>query len=143
MNIENVDGVNITKKENHIDWYKISLILGCLSLLISSIVMIVYKTFDNAVAITVLLGFLVLTSNYFVYIGMEKPAKDERLRKIGTISATYSWYITLAFICNYMVLSFYMGREFNAIELFGLVIFIMISTMLIINTYLTYKGDVE
>jgi arginine exporter protein ArgO len=72
---------------------------------------------------------------------MDNP-KDERLMKLGTTSATWSWFTTLGFICFLLFSGFYSNRQFQPTEIFGLVIFVMVSTMLVTNTYFNLKGDV-
>jgi uncharacterized membrane protein YkgB len=74
---------------------------------------------------------------------MDKKAQDERLRKIGTYATTYSWYITLVFV-SFLVLTMYWGQNIhNPIELMGVTIFVMTSTMLVANTILGRKGDID
>ncbi|MBM4240450.1 MAG: hypothetical protein FJ150_02040 [Euryarchaeota archaeon] len=125
-----------------IDPYRVSMWLGSAILIILAVYMIIWKTVDDFIAIMVLVGILIIVVNFLSYIGMEKP-KDERLKKIGTLAATYSWYITLAFMCFLLFSGYYSHRVFKPAELFGLVIFVMISTMLVINECLNLKGDVE
>jgi NADH:ubiquinone oxidoreductase subunit 6 (subunit J) len=134
----------MTKNRNRTeDWYKISMWLASAALIIAGLVMIIWKTIDEALVITVLLGAIVIMFNFFQYLGMEKKSRDERIRKIGTLAATYSWYTTLVFMCFLLFSGYYAHRDFKVAELFGLVIFVMVSTMLIINSALNLKGDIE
>jgi len=116
--------------------------IGSAILLVCAVYMIIWKTFNDIIAIEVLIGAMVIIISFFSYIGMEKPA-DERLIKVGTMSATWSWYITLMFMCFLLFSGFYTPRQFQPAELFGLVIFVMVSTMIVLNTYFNRKGDVE
>ena len=116
--------------------------IGSAILLISAVYMIILKTLNDYITIAVLLGALIIITSFFSYIGMYNP-KDERLLKIGTTSATWSWFTTLGFICFLLFSGFYSNRQFQPTELFGLVIFVMVSTMLVANTYYNLKGDVE
>jgi len=116
--------------------------IGSAMLLVSSVYLIIWKTFNDTIAITVLIGAMMFIISFFFYIGMERP-KDERLIKVGTMSATWSWYITLMFMCFLLFSGFYTPRQFQPAELFGLVIFVMVSTMLVLNTYFNRKGDLE
>jgi NADH:ubiquinone oxidoreductase subunit 6 (subunit J) len=111
-------------------------------LIVPAVYMIIWKTFNDIIAIAVVLGALIIIISFFSYIGMDKPA-DERLMKVGTMSATWSWYITLMFMCFLLFSGFYTPRQFQPAELFGLVIFVMVSSMLVLNTYFNRKGDVE
>ncbi|MTK64311.1 MAG: hypothetical protein F8N15_07295 [Methanobacterium sp.] len=98
---------------------------------------------NDLTAIGLLFGIIIYVGSFFAYIGMEKTAKDERLRKIGTMAATWSWYITLIFLCFLMVSMQWAGRIHDPVELMGLVIFVMVTTMLISNTILSRIGDIE
>jgi hypothetical protein len=129
----------------HIDPYKLNrglIWIGSIILLICAVYMIILKTINDYIAISILLGSLIIITSFFSYIGMDNP-KDERLMKLGTASATWSWFTTLGFICFLLFSGFYSNRQFQPTELFGLVIFVMISTMLVVNTYFNLKGDVE
>jgi uncharacterized membrane protein YecN with MAPEG domain len=135
-----------TKPTHKIDkQYKASKALmwiGSALLLVPAVYMIIRKTFNDIIVITVFLGAMFIIISFFSYIGMDKPA-DERLMKVGTMSATWSWYITLMFMCFLLFSGFYTPRQFQPAELFGLVIFVMVSSMLVLNTYFNRKGDVE
>lgn len=123
--------------------YRVSLWLGSAALVIAGIALIIWKSMDDVLAIVVLSGILVLLSNFFAYIGMEKPLKDERVKKIGTVSATYSWFITLAFMGFLLISGYWSHRVFTPEELFGLIFVVMLLSMLVINAYLGGKADVE
>ncbi len=123
--------------------YNASLWLASAALAISGIVLVIWKTFNDVIVIVVFIGILVLVSSLFLYLGMEKPLKDERTRKIGTLAATYSWLVTLAFMCFLMVTGYWSHRVFAPEELFGLIMFVMVVSMLAINAYLGRREDVE
>jgi L-asparagine transporter-like permease len=140
---------NKTKKNDKVskgssyDLYNVSIWLGSAALIVDSLVLIIWKTMDDAVAIGLLLGIMVYIANFFAYIGMDETARDERLRKIGTYAATYSWYITLVFVV-FLVITMYWGQNIhNPVELMGVTILVMVSTMLIANTVLSRKGDID
>jgi amino acid transporter len=127
------------------DQYKTSMglmWLGSAILLVCAVYMVILKTLNDVVAISVLIGAIIIITSFFSYIGMDR-LKDERLMKIGTKSATWSWFTTLGFICFLLFTGFYSNRQFQPSELFGLVIFVMVITMLIVNTYFNRKGDLE
>lgn len=123
--------------------YRLGFIIGSFILIVDSLYFMAYKTINDLTAIGLLFGIIIYVGNFFAYIGMEKTAKDERLRKIGTMAATWSWYITLVFLCFLMVSMQWAGRIHDPIELMGLVIFVMVTTMLISNTILSRIGDIE
>lgn len=143
IGIKDQEKRNKYEKGDEIDLYKISMWLTSAALIISGIVLIIWKTIDDTIAIVVLLSIIILSTNFFQSIGMEKPAKDERIRKIGTAAATYSWYGTLSFISFLLVFSYWGGREYNAAEAFGVTILTMVSTMVVANAILSRKGDIE
>ncbi len=123
--------------------YNVSLWLGSAALVISGVALIIWKTFNDIIVTVAFAGILVLVSGLFYYLGMEKPVKDERTRKIGTLAATYSWLVTLAFMCFLMVTGYWSHRVFAPEELFGLIMFVMVVSMLAINAYLGRREDVE
>lgn len=131
------------KWKDGLSLYKFSMWLASAALAMIAIVLIVWKTIDDTIVLITLLAILVLISNFFVYIGMEKPMKDERTRKIGTMAATYAWYVTLAFTCFIMIYGYYTGRSFSGPEVFGIVIFTSVISVLAFNVYFGHIGDVE
>lgn len=124
------------------DSYTVSMWVGAIDLIICSLFMIIYKYIDITIAVMVLIGIMAIMSNFFSYIGMSKPI-DERLKKIGTLSATYSWYISLVFICFFVYSSYYSNLERTVAEMMGVIIFIMVVSMMIINTFLRWNGDMK
>ena len=123
--------------------YNVSIWLGSAALMVSGLVMMATKTMSDLLAVILLLGITAYMANFFTYVGMDKKAQDERLRKIGTFATTYSWYITLMFI-SFLVINMYWAQNIhNPIELMGVTIFVMTSTMLIANTILNRKGDID
>lgn len=131
------------KSDRDHDMYKISIWLGSAILLVDSFYLMVTKSMNDFAAIGLLLGILIYVSSFFASIGMEKTAKDERLRKIGTLAATWSWYITLVFASFLIVSMYWAQRIHDPIELMGLTIFVMVSTMLVANTILSRIGDID
>jgi L-asparagine transporter-like permease len=109
----------------------------------SGLMMMATKAMSDLLAVILLLGLIAFMTNFFTYVGMDEKAKDERLRKIGTFATTYSWYITLMFI-SFLVITMYWAQNIhNPIELMGVTIFVMTTTMLIANTILNRKGDID
>ncbi|MGB9936309.1 MAG: hypothetical protein ACPK7O_01175 [Methanobacterium sp.] len=128
---------------NNYDVYKIGIWLGSGLLMANSLYLIVYKVMNDFIVMGLLLGIIIYLGSFFAYLGMEKTAKDERLRKIGTLAATWSWYITLIFISFLVVNMYWAQRIHDPIELMGLIIFVMVTTMLVANTILSRRGDIE
>jgi hypothetical protein len=139
---ENKDKHSNLNKSNY-DVQNISIWLGSAALMLSGLIMMVTKTMSDILVVIILLGATAYLTNFFIYVGMDKKAQDERLRKIGTFATTYSWYITLMFI-SFLVINMYWAQNIhNPIELMGVTIFVMTSTMLIANTILNRKGDID
>lgn len=128
--------------KNNSDSYSVSMWLGSIILIVCGLFMMIYKYVDLTIAVMVLGGILLISSNFFAYIGTSKP-QDERLRKIGTLSATYSWYITLSFICFFIFTGYVAQRERKTAEILGVIILIMVISMVLSNTLLRLRGDVE
>lgn len=133
---------NLNESKNY-NVQNISIWLGSAALMFSGLIMMVTKTMSDLLVVIILLGATAYLTNFFIYVGMDKKAQDERLRKIGTFATTYSWYITLMFI-SFLVINMYWAQNIhNPIELMGVTIFVMTSTMLIANTILNRKGDID
>ncbi len=135
--------VEIKKPKREYDMYKISIWFGSAILLVCSFYLMATKIMNDIIAIGLLLGVIIYVSSFFAFIGMGETAKDERLRKIGTLAATWSWYITLVFLAFLVISMFWAGRIHDPIELMGLTIFVMVLTMLISNTILSRIGDID
>lgn len=133
----------ISKDGSSYDLYNVSIWLGSAVLIVDSLILIIWKTMDDFAAIGLLLGIMVYMANFFAYIGMDETARDERLRKIGTYAATYSWYITLVFVVFLVISMYWAQRMHDPVELLGVTIFVMVTTMLIANTILSRKGDID
>ena len=123
--------------------YKISIWLGSAILIVTSLYLMANKTMNDFTAIGLLIGMTMYIVSFFAYIGMDKTTQDERLRKIGTLAVTWSWYITLVFVGFLVVSMYWAERIHDPIELMGLTIFVMVSTMLVANTILSRKGDID
>ena len=121
----------------------VSIWLGSAALMFSGLTLMITKTMSDLLSVILLLGIMALMTNFFTYVGMDKKAQDERLRKIGTFATTYSWYITLVFV-SFLVINMYWAQNIhNPLELMGVTIFVMTSPMLIANTILSRKGDID
>lgn len=127
----------------HFNPYNVSIWLGSAALMLSGLIMMATKSMNDLLAVILLLGIMALMTNFFTYVGMDKKAQDERLRKIGTFATTYSWYITLVFVSFLVITMYWANKIHNPIELMGVIIFVMTSTMLIANTILSRKGDID
>ncbi len=98
---------------------------------------------DDFVVIGLLLGIMFYVISFFAYIGIDETVKDERLRKIGTLAATWSWYITLGFVAFLVISMYWAERIRDPVELMGVTIFVMVTSMLVANIILSRKGDIE
>lgn len=128
--------------ENY-NWYNISTWFGSGALMASGLIMMVTKTMSDLLTVLMILGIMALMTNFFIYAGMDPKAQDERLRKIGTFATTYSWYITLVFITFLAINMFWAQNIHDPIELLGVTIFVMTFTMIVGNTILRRKGDID
>lgn len=141
-NIQDKNSPPVDEGKNY-NLYNASIWLGSAGLMLSGLVMMATKTMSDLLTVILLLSIMALMTNFFTYVGMDEKSQDERLRKIGTFATTYSWYITLVFV-SFLVITMYWAQNIhNPIELMGVVIFVMTSTMLIANTILSRKGDID
>lgn len=130
---------NVEKNYNS---YKVIMWSGSALLILSSLALIIWKNLNDFVVTGLLLGIMFYVISFFAYIGIDDTVKDERLRSIGTLAATWSWYITLAFV-SFLVISMYWAQRIrDPVELMGVTIFVMVTSMLVVNTILTRRGDV-
>lgn len=123
--------------------YKVSQWIGSAVLIVVSLFLMVTKTMNDLIVIGLLLGIMMSVTSFSAYMGMEKRAGDGRLRIVGTLAVTWSWYITLFFICFLVVSMYWVQRIHDSLELMGLTIFVMVSTMLIAKIILGYHEDIE
>lgn len=123
--------------------YRIIMWIGSALLIISSLALIIWKTMNDVVVIGLLLGIMFYVISFFAYIGMGDTVKDERLRKIGTLAATWSWYITLTFVGSLVVTMYWANRIHDPVELMGVTIFVMVTAMLVAHVILSRKGDID
>lgn len=127
----------------NIRWTAASFWLGAVVLLVASAHMFVTHALNDITAVALLFGIMMTLASYFTYIGMDKEGRDERARKIGTMAATLSWYVSLMFIGFVAVFGFWGGRQFTAAEAFGVTIFLMTAIMAAVTIYYHFRGDVE
>jgi len=132
-----------SKMERNYRMYKISIWVGSAILIVTSLYLMATKNMNDYTAMGLLIGMIIYIVSFFAYIGMEKTAGDERLKKIGTLAATWSWYITLIFVGFLLVSMFWAQRMHDPVELMGLVVFILVTTMLVANTILSRVGDID
>jgi hypothetical protein len=137
------EGGRTVSGAGNIRWTTASFWLGTLLLIITSAVIYLTQSINDITAVAVLLGIMLTVSSFFAYIGASPDARDERARKIGTLAATWSWYVTISFTAMVLVFSYWNGREFSTAQLLSTVVFIMSASMLVVNTYFSLKGDVE
>lgn len=129
--------------------YSVILWIGALELLMVAVVMMARSNMNfpsyDAIAIATAIGLITFGGNLFYFLGMKKPALDERTRKIGTTAMTYSWYVTFAVMC-FLIMLYYASPfqlTLDAGQIFGTILFFMMASMLALTTYLNQKGDVS
>lgn len=134
--------VTEAKNNGKTDVFTISIWVGSAALILSGIILMFFNGTGDVLAVTVLIGILAFMVSFFSYIGMEEP-KDERLKKIGTMATTHSWYLTLLIIGSFLISSIWSGKEYISVSSLGLILLVMVSTMFSVNVYFNTKGDVE
>ncbi len=121
---------------------KASMWLGYLVMIGLGLALAVFEWSDGNATLAMLFCVVIFTGNFFGYLGMEKGSQDERTMKIGTYAATYSWYITLIAMC-FLFIWDVAFMHMSVARFFGIVLLVMVTSMMIINTYKERKGDVE
>ncbi len=129
--------------ETRLGIIKASMWLGYLVMIGLGLAMAIFDWSDGNATLAVLFCVVIFTANFFGYLGMEKSARDERARKIGTYAATYSWYITLVAMCFLVIWDIAFGMKLSVARFFGIVLVVMVTSMMAINAYKGYRGDVE
>ena len=124
-------------------WTALSFWAGGLLLVVTSAVIYVWNVLNDITALGALMGALLMSTTFFTYIGLGPAGRDERARKIGTLSATCSWYITLLFTGMVLALDIWSGRPFEAPKLLATVVFIMTASMMVTHVWFSRKGDIE
>lgn len=129
--------------ENNFRWTAVSFWVGGLLLVITSAVIYTLNVLNDITALAILLGTVLMMTTFFTYLGFDKSGKDERARKIGTRSATWSWYITILFTAMVLAFDIWSGRQFESPRLLATIVFIMTFSMLFTNAWYSRRGDVE
>jgi hypothetical protein len=122
----------------------ISMLIGGALLVACGVLMIVEDTIDGILWLEVLIGLGVFGGGLFEFLGLRQPLKDERVARIGTRAATYSWYTTLVMVGFIgMVYGMGGGHKISMSQAAGIVLITMVLSILLFNWYLGRKGDVE
>jgi hypothetical protein len=135
--------MNIIKNEDQLGIIKASMWLGYLVMLGLGAVLVAFEPADGNATMAVLFCVVIFTANFFAYIGLEQPAKDERARKIGTTAATYSWFITLCALCFVYIWDVAFEIHLSVPRFLGIALLVMIISMAGLNFYFGRKGDVD
>ena len=135
--------VNVKKKEDTYDWNQFSMLLGSLVMVVNGLALAIWDNLDEAWAGSLMLGLAVFLPYFFTYIGMQKPLKDERSRKIGTAASAYSWYITLCVLSFTGILGYFLHLNIGTARFLGIAIVTMVVTMLASDILLSRKGDID
>jgi hypothetical protein len=130
-------------KEVRLGIVKASMWLGYAVMIGLGIVLAVFEWSDGNATLAVIFAVVIFTANFFGYLGMEKGSKDERAQRIGTYSATYSWFITLVAMCFLFIWDVAFNMHMSVARFLGITLLVMVLSMMLINAYKVHKGDVE
>lgn len=122
--------------------YKISIWIGSLLLIISSINLIFYKSINFYTSSMLLIGILLYSSDFLNYIGIGK-SKNDSIRNIGIYATAWSWYITLIFNGFLIITMYWSNNVREPSELMGIIILVMVITMHIANLIIGSKDDLN
>lgn len=135
--------MNAAHNNDQLGIIKASMWLGYLVMLGMGAVLVVWEPADGNATLAVLFSVTIFTANFFAYIGLEQPAKDERARRIGTMAATYSWFVTLVAMCFTYIWDVAFSIDLSVPRFLGIMLLVMIATMAGLNYYFGRKGDVD
>jgi hypothetical protein len=135
--------MNIMKNEDQLGIIKTSMWLGYLVMLGMGTVLAVFEPADGNATLALLFCVAIFMANFFAYIGMEKPTKDERARRIGTLAATYSWFITICAMCFVYIWDVAFEIHLSVARFLGIALLVMIVSMAVLNFHYGRKGDVD
>lgn len=135
--------MNDNQNNDQLGIIKASMWLGYVVMLGMGAVLVIFEPADGNATLAVLFCVAIFTANFFAYIGLEKPAKDERARRIGTLAATYSWYVTLVAMCFVYIWDVAFNAGLSVPRFLGTTLIVMIVTMAGLNFYYERKGDID
>jgi hypothetical protein len=122
----------------------ISMLLGGALLVASGFLMLLNDTLEAILWLEILFGLGLFGGGLFEFLGLRQPLKDERVARIGTRAATYSWYTLLVAVCFLgMVYGMGGGYKVSMQQAVGLLLITMVVSILGFNYYLGSKGDVD
>jgi uncharacterized membrane protein YhaH (DUF805 family) len=86
---------------------------------------------------------LFLVIFFLGYLGLGRRHKDERLAKMATRAMTASWILTLLIVTALTTPTAYYFLNLTAIQVLGMVITVMVSSMAVFNEYYKRRGDIN
>ncbi len=135
--------MNSNQNVDQLGIIKASMWLGYLVMLAMGVVLVVYEPADDNATLAILFCVVIFTANFFAYIGLEKPARDERARKIGTLAATYAWFITLVAMCFVYIWDVAWNLQLSVPRFLGVLLLVTVVSMAALNYHFGRKGDLE
>ncbi len=135
--------MNAAHNNDQLGIIKASMWLGYLVMLGMGAVLVVWEPADGNATLAVLFSVTIFTANFFAFIGLEQPAKDERARRIGTLAATYSWFITLVAMCFTYIWDVALGLHMSVSRFLGILLIVMMVSMACLNFWFGHKGDID
>jgi Na+/proline symporter len=86
---------------------------------------------------------LFLVIFFLGYLGLGRHHKDERLAKMATRAMTASWILSLLIVSALTTPTVYYFLNLTALQVLGVVITVMVSSMAAFNEYYKRKGDID
>ena len=86
---------------------------------------------------------LFLVIFFLGYLGLGRRHKDERLAKMATRAMTASWILSLLIVTALTTPTAYYFLNLTALQVLGIVITVMVSSMAAFNEYYKRKGDID
>jgi hypothetical protein len=86
---------------------------------------------------------LFLVIFFLGYLGLGRHHGDERLAKMATRAMTASWILSLLIVSALTTPILYYILDLTALQVLGIVITVMVSSMAAFNEYYKRKGDID
>jgi hypothetical protein len=123
--------------------YRISLLLGSMTLLLDAVVMMWWGELGFNLFMGLLVGLFCLAISFWHFIGAAKGSRDERTLRVGTFATTLAWFSSVAIMVCGMITAYYLQIEYNGAQAMGFGLFTSVLSMLVWLIYYSTKSDID
>ena len=129
--------------------YKYYIVIGAAAFLTAITLQIFWEGIDN-LWLTRITGALIPVGIVFIALGAvrhiiykQEPEEDERIKKINTLTLSYSWIVTLVLVGALLLLDKWDIFKMTVLQALGLTMAVMIAVAIVAEWYLKRKGDIK